>query len=161
MTPAEYNACVEEHSDALFRYALRHTRCRDQAHDVVQECFLRLWMKLDKVESGKGRSYLFTMAHNLMVSQARRSGRVLRMEPWHEQVRSCRQGEPDLKSLLERGLARLPQAQRSVLVLRDQEGHSYEEIAEITGLSMDQVKVYIFRGRKAMQRYLGSPAMVA
>jgi len=161
MSPAEYNACVEEHSDALFRYALRHCRCRDGARDVVQESFLRLWMKLDTVESGKGRSYLFTVAHNLMASQARRTGRVLRMEPWHEHVRSSQQSMPDVKELLERGLARLPERQRSVLLLRDEQGYSYEEIAKITGLSMDQVKVYIFRGRRAMQRYLGSPALVA
>jgi RNA polymerase sigma-70 factor (ECF subfamily) len=48
-----------------------------------------------------------------------------------------------------------------VIVLRDQEGYSYEEVAEITGMSMDQVKVYMHRGRKALQRFLVPQMLVA
>jgi RNA polymerase sigma factor (sigma-70 family) len=161
MTPREYEQCVQQHSDALFRYALRLTRDRDQAADVVQESFMRLWMKLHAVDASKAKSYLFATAHNFVISSVRRSSRVVRMEPRHTTVRSYQQHEPFLGEHIERGLSRLPQAQRSAIVLRDQGGYSYEEIAEITGMSMDQVKVYIHRGRKAMQRFLGPKMLVA
>lgn len=161
LTPEAYNACVEAHSDALFRFALRHTRDRDQAKDVVQESFMRLWTRLHAVEPGKEKSYLFATAHNFMVSSMRRSARVVRMETWHEDRRSCVQGDPLLRELIDQGLARLPLMQRRVVELRDREGYTYDEIAERTGLSMDQVKVFIYRGRRAMQRYLGPKALVA
>jgi len=50
----------------------------------------------------------------------------------------------------------LPEIQRSVILLRDYEGYNYEEIAEVTELTLSQVKVYIFRGRQKLKEYIGS-----
>ena len=50
----------------------------------------------------------------------------------------------------------LPEIQRSVILLRDYEGYNYDEIADITGLTLSQVKVYIFRGRQKLKQYIGS-----
>ena len=61
---------------------------------------------------------------------------------------------PDLREILDEALGRLPEIQKSVVLLRDYEGYNYAEIAEITGLSESQVKVYIFRARKSLQSYL-------
>jgi RNA polymerase sigma-70 factor (ECF subfamily) len=58
--------------------------------------------------------------------------------------------------LLEDAVNRLPEDQRSVIMLRDYEGYSYEEMSDITGLSESQVKVYIFRGRMFLKNYIGS-----
>jgi RNA polymerase sigma-70 factor (ECF subfamily) len=60
----------------------------------------------------------------------------------------------DLKEVLEEALNTLPEKQKAVILLRDYEGYSYDEIAEITELSASQVKVYIFRARKALQAYI-------
>lgn len=62
----------------------------------------------------------------------------------------------DLNAVLNDALNRLPEIQRSVILLRDYEGYSYDEIAEITELSESQVKVYIYRGRLALKEYIGS-----
>ncbi len=62
--------------------------------------------------------------------------------------------------MLETGLARLPQVQRSVVLLRDLEGYSYEEIAQLTGLNLAQVKVYIYRGRTALKDHIGQLELV-
>ena len=62
----------------------------------------------------------------------------------------------DLKEILNEALNQLPEIQRSVIMLRDYEGYSYEEIGEITSLKEAQVKVYIFRGRKFLKEYIGS-----
>jgi RNA polymerase sigma-70 factor (ECF subfamily) len=60
----------------------------------------------------------------------------------------------DLNEILHEALDRLPPVQKSVIMLRDYEGYSYEEIEKITGLNESQVKVYIYRGRVALKEYL-------
>ena len=57
---------------------------------------------------------------------------------------------------LEKALNKLPEIQKSVVLLRDYEGYSYEEIGEICGLKESQVKVYIFRARTFLKNYIGS-----
>ena len=82
------------------------------------------------------------------------------MEEHHEDLRHTSQEAPDLKQVLDAGLATLPDIQRSVVLLRDLEGYNYEEIAEITGLNLPQVKVYIYRGRAALKEYIGKLELV-
>ena len=139
---------------------LKHLRDEDLAKDVVQEAFARLWTKLEQVEATKAKSYLFTTAHHLMVDEVRKQTRSTRMEEHHEHLQHTSQSQPDLKEVLEQGLARLPEVQRSVVLLRDLEGYSYEEIAELTGLNITQVKVYIYRGRTALKNYIGELEIV-
>ncbi|HXP48902.1 MAG TPA: RNA polymerase sigma factor, partial [Bacteroidia bacterium] len=62
----------------------------------------------------------------------------------------------DAKEVLNEALNKLPEIQRSVIMLRDYEGYDYNEIGEITGLNESQVKVYIFRARKFLKNYIGS-----
>mgnify|MGYP002152686501 CR=1 FL=1 len=62
----------------------------------------------------------------------------------------------DLNEILHEALNTLPEKQKSVILLRDYEGYSYQEIGEITEMSESQVKVYIFRARKALKNYIGS-----
>ena len=66
----------------------------------------------------------------------------------------------DLKEILNEAISRLPDDQRSVILLRDYEGYAYNEISEITGLSESQVKVYIYRGRLFLKNYIGNPEQV-
>lgn len=160
MTVEDYNRCVDMHSDGVYRFALKHLRDRDTAKDVVQESFARLWTKLEKVDASKAKSYLFTTAHHTMVDTVRKEQRSTRMEEHHDDLRSTSQSNPDLKAILDNALATLPDVQRSVVLLRDLEGYAYEEIAEITGLNLPQVKVYIYRGRTALKEYIGKLDLV-
>ncbi|MBK9176365.1 MAG: RNA polymerase sigma factor [Flavobacteriales bacterium] len=155
MTPAEYNTAVDAHADGIYRFALKHLRDVDLAKDVVQESFARLWSRVDQVEAAKAKSYLFTTAHHAMVDEVRKGSRSKRMEEHHEDLRHTSQDQPDLKEVLDAALARLPAIQRSVVLLRDLEGYAYEEIAALTGLSLAQVKVYIYRGRTTLKEYIG------
>ena len=155
MNLAEYNTAVDVHADGIYRFALKHMRDVDHAKDVVQESFARLWMKVDQVEAAKVKSYLFTTAHHVMIDDVRKGSRSTRMEEHHADMRSTSQDQPDLKEVLERALATLPPVQRSVVLLRDLEGYSYEEIAELTTLNLAQVKVYIYRGRTALKEHIG------
>ena len=156
MELADYNSAVDLHADGLYRFAVKHLRDTDQAKDVVQESFARLWQRLEEVDGTKAKSYLFTTAHHLLVDEVRKRDRTGRMEPHHERMQWTGQAQPDLKAVLDQALATLPDVQRSVVLLRDLEGYTYEEIAETTGLNLSQVKVYIYRGRTALKDYIGS-----
>lgn len=160
MTAEEYNDYVDLHADGIYRFALKHMRDVDLAKDIVQESFARLWSRLDQVDGKKGKSYLFTTAHHLMADEAKKRKRAPRMEVVHETKESTSQENPDLKEIIDKALATLPAIQRSVILLRDLEGYSYEEIAEISELSLSQVKVYIYRGRTAMKNFIGKLELV-
>ncbi|MCC6838553.1 MAG: RNA polymerase sigma factor [Flavobacteriales bacterium] len=155
MDVAAYNRVVDACSDMLYRHLLRDLRDRDAAKDLVQESFLRLWMKLDRVPESAARSYLFTTAHNLVVDRVRRSKRSARFEDRHEQMLTTLQPKAGLKELIDAAQAKLSPLHRTLFQLRDQEGYSYQEIAANTGMDITRVKVYLFRARKAMQGHLG------
>ncbi len=155
MTIPDYNSAVDLHADGIYRFAVKHLRDEELAKDVVQESFARLWMKVHEVEGRKVKSYLFTTAHHIMVDEVRKGKRSTRMEEQHDQLLRTTTAQPDLKEVLDNALATLPEVQRSVVLLRDLEGYSYDEIAELTGLNSSQVKVYIYRGRSALKAFIG------
>jgi RNA polymerase sigma-70 factor (ECF subfamily) len=156
MTVAEYNKCVDDYSDGVFRFILKNIRNEDKARDIVQDTYEKLWLKIDEVSSGKEKSYLFTTAYHTMIDMIRKESRVTAFEA-DQHDRPAQGGHySGLAEILDRAVARLPEDQRSVIMLRDYEGYSYEEIAHITGLSESQVKVYIFRGRMFLKNYMGS-----
>lgn len=160
MDSNDYNQTVDLHSDALFRFILRQVRDRDEAKDLVQDAFLRLWMNVDRVDASKARSYLFTTARNLVVDRVRRRKFVVRHESWHDDIRACVQPQAGVQEVLDKAIGTLPVNQRRLLQLRTIEGHSYKELATRTGMDMTRVKVYLCRARKAMQTYIVDPALV-
>jgi len=160
MTITDYNTCVDEYSDSVFRFLLKNTGDAETARDLVQESFMKLWIKRKEVQPEKGKSYLFTTAYHTMIDGIRKNSRMTRMEGHEHKGESVDHGYSDLKEVLEEALARLPEIQRSVVLLRDYEGYSYEEIGEITGLNEAQVKVYIYRARVGLKKYLVSAETV-
>lgn len=156
MTVAEYNQCVDMHSDGLYRFLLKNVKDRDKAKDLVQDTFAKLWMKVDDVRFEKAKSYIFTAGYHTMIDQIRREKRHLEYTN-EEKVYSANGSSKqysDLNEVLHEALDRLPVIQKCVIMLRDYEGYSYEEIEKITGLNESQVKVYIYRGRVALKEYI-------
>lgn len=156
MTPKEYNTCVANYSDGVYRFILKNLRHQADAEDVVQTSFERLWINHAAVSFEKAKSYLFTVAYRCMIDLIRKAKRVEHPEQLPEQVVYNNGENYEVKELLEKGLKELSEIQRSVLLLRDYEGYNYDEIGEITGLSESQVKVYIFRARQKLQTYIKS-----
>jgi RNA polymerase sigma-70 factor (ECF subfamily) len=149
----EYNTCVHEWADALFRFACKCTGNQDDAHDVVQNSFEVLWQKRESVEPGKGKAFLFQVAYRQSVDNYRKRAKVAFIEMPEE---SYTPSNPDLKKILDRALGQLDEQSRALVLLKDYEGYRYEEIAQITGLSDSQVKVYLHRARKTLKEYLVS-----
>ena len=157
MDRSQYNRCVEQYADRLFRFAFASLRNREQAEDVVQESFARVWENRNAVDYDKAKSYLFTVAHHAMIDEARQNQRRARLDDLTpEQLKETHIPYPDVNDVLHNALGTLPEAQRNALLLRDYEGYSYQEIGAITGLSESQVKVYIFRARTALKNKLKS-----
>jgi RNA polymerase sigma-70 factor (ECF subfamily) len=156
MTVAEYNQCVESHSDNVYRFILKNLRDGEAARDIVQDAFEKLWLKHREVGHEKAKSYLFTTAYHRLVDFTRKEQRMGRLAEDFDLAETSGRHYSDVKQLLDEALERLSDIQRSVILLRDYEGYSYEEIGQITGLNESQVKVYIFRARTALKNYLVS-----
>ncbi|QZT36062.1 sigma-70 family RNA polymerase sigma factor [Halosquirtibacter xylanolyticus] len=157
MTTKEYNELVKCHSDGAYRYALRLVKDGDTAHDLIQDCFEKIWIRCKQIDVEKSKSYLFMTIHNGAMDLFRRSKFVDdKADVTLVDKRFDTNQYSDLQEQLHEALESLPEIQRSVVLLRDYEGYSYDEIAEITNLNESQVKVYIFRARKSLRKYIGS-----
>ncbi len=156
MTTTEYNNAVEALADRLFRFAMKNMRDEDLAKDVVQDCFEKLWLKRQDVDAAKVKSYLFTSAYNKMVDMWRKDKGHGDIQDVEEVVGYQPHSYNGLRPIIERALEKLPEIQRTVIMLRDYEGYDYAEIGSICDLNESQVKVYIYRARMAMKKYLGS-----
>ena len=154
MTAKEYNISIDEYSDNIFRFALKHLRNEMSAKDIVQETFTKVWIKHEEVSFEKVKSYLFTTAYHAIVDWVRKEKRNGDFEHVSDTIRSEQIASCDLQEVLHEALNRLPEIQKTVVLLRDYEGYNYAEIAEITKLNESQVKVYIFRARKTLQEYI-------
>jgi RNA polymerase sigma-70 factor (ECF subfamily) len=155
MTTREFNQCVDDHADAVYRFILKSIRDEDKARDIVQDAFEKMWLHHTEVEGAKAKAYLFTTAYHRLIDGTRRERKQSRLEEVHMMSQSVNNGYTDVKEVIDEALNHLPEAQRSVLMLRDYEGYSYEEIGQITGLNESQVKVYIFRARMTLKAYIG------
>jgi len=156
MTVAEFNLCVDEYSDRLYRFVLKNIRDSSTAEDIIQETFEKLWTRHENVMYLKAKSYLFTTAYHTLIDYTRRMNKMTEYIKQSDEEFSITSHYSDLKERLDWALQRIPEIQRSVILLRDYEGYNYEEIGEITGLNESQVKVYIYRARMALRKLIGS-----
>ena len=156
MTEKEFNDCVTNYADNVYRFILKNLRHEEDARDVVQTAFEKLWKCRQEVDVAKSKSYLFTIAYHQMIDHIRKVKRVQLRETFREESKVSTSPAQDLRKVLEQALARLNETQRSLVLLKDYEGYSYEEIGQITGLNESQVKVYLHRARIQLKNYLVS-----
>jgi RNA polymerase sigma factor (sigma-70 family) len=160
MTSKEYNLAVDEFSDNIFRFALKHLKNEMSAKDIVQETFTKVWIKHEEVAYEKVKSYLFTTAYHAIVDWVKKEGRNGDFEKVEHTASTEFSISFDLQKILNEALDRLPEIQKTVVLLRDYEGYNYAEIAEITNLNESQVKVYIFRARQTLKEYIKRTELV-
>lgn len=161
MTEQEYNECVTLYADNVFRFIVKNLRHEEDARDIVQSAFEKLWRNRDSVETGKQKAYLFTVAYNQMIDHLRKSKRIQLKDEFKAETKVQAQTTGNqLKKVLQEALQKLNETQRSLVMLKDYEGYSYEEIGQIMNLSESQVKVYLHRARLTLKNYLVSPENV-
>ena len=158
---------VEQHSDRVFRLALRLTGNRHDAEDLTQEVFVRVFRSLHTYTPGTFEGWLHRITTNLFLDQARRKQRI-RFDALSDE-RAARLASPvaapdtayaegTFDDDVETALAALPPDFRAAVVLCDIEGLSYEEIAEILGAKIGTVRSRIHRGRALLRSALAHRA---
>jgi RNA polymerase sigma-70 factor (ECF subfamily) len=157
---SQIEACVP----SLRRYAVGLLRSRDEADDLVHDCLVRALDKLyTRREELEVRPWLFTILHNLFVSQARRRGsrpQAESLDESHEAAHSQRASQEDglqWRDLL-RDLDRLPDEQRAVVLLVSVEDLSYAETAAVLGVPLGTVMSRLARGRERLRQYANADA---
>ena len=151
----EYNIAVSTHSGKLYGFALKFLRNSEDAQDIVQDVFEKLWINRKKVEVEKAKAWMFTTAHNAMVNYVTKKQRMVL--PGDDLIPETAKTERSLfesSQVVNRAVSILPPVQKSIILLRDLEGYTYEEIGDILELSPSQVKVYLFRARNKIKKQL-------
>ncbi len=145
----EYNNCVQQWSDPLYRFALRCLSDGEEARDAVQTAFAALWEAREAVPAEKAKAWLFQVAYRQSVNHFRRRARLAGVEVLEEEMAPS--GSRQLRRTLDEALDKLDEQSRALVLLKDWEGYSYEEIGRITGLNESQVKVYLHRARRQLK----------
>lgn len=166
-----FNALVTRHERAVYAVCFRMLREVTAAEDATQDTFVKSWSSLDSFRGGLFRPWLLRIATNrcldILRARGRRPADSLDAEPveveprWTSQTAGTEHPESfaartELSGFLERALGQLPEDQRAVIILSDIHGHSYDEIAEITGVAVGTVKSRISRSRSRLREILKS-----
>ena len=160
-----FGELVERYQTRLLNFVYRTTGDRERAEDLVQETFIRVYRHLHRFDQGKKFStWVYTIASNLAKNELRNRSRnplVLFQtikKNWDSDSRPLEWEDntyrPDdlfrkrhLKSMVESAVDQLPEHHRTVFILREMEGKTYEEIADITGANLGTVKSRLNRAR--------------
>ncbi len=167
----QFEQMVEEHLNGLFGAALRMTRNRTNAEDLLQETFLRAWRSFHTFRPGtNARAWLYRILMNAYIDNYRKATREPEVvdqddvdefylySKVQESDQYRRAGNPEeafLQTLMDAdvkaALESLPEAFRAVVMLADIDGFSYKEIAEILSIPIGTVMSRLHRGRKQLQ----------
>ena len=161
---------VAEHSARVYRLAYRLTGNRQDAEDLTQDVFIRVFRSLDSYEPGNFNGWIHRITTNLFLDRVRRTSRI-RMDAFAEGAEERLLSEEVLPEAvvhdaafdpdIETALASLPEEFRVAVVLCDIEGLSYEEIADVLGLKLGTVRSRIHRGRAQLRKALAHRAPAA
>jgi RNA polymerase sigma-70 factor (ECF subfamily) len=164
---AEWGAIVAEHSGRVYRLAYRLTGNRQDAEDLTQDVFVRVFRSLDSFEPGNFAGWLHRITTNLFLDRARRAARI-RMDGFaegaenqilgHDIVPEDAVNDAGFDADVEAALASLPEKFRVAVVLCDIEGLSYDEIADVLGVKVGTVRSRIHRGRMQLRDALAHRA---
>ncbi len=157
MTEKEYNDCVTQYADNVYRFIVKNLRNEEDAKDVIQTSFEKLWINRKTLEYVKSKSFLFTVAYHQMIDHIRKTKRISLQENFVETTKIEYPENSSAKRILQEAVNRLNETQKSLIMLKDYEGYSYQEIGEITGLNASQVKVYLHRARLVLREYIVRP----
>jgi RNA polymerase sigma factor (sigma-70 family) len=160
MTASEFNKIVDCYSDNVYRFIYKNIRDKDKAKDIIQDTYEKLWRRVDDVAFDKAKSYLFAAAYHTMIDVIRRDKKQVRFDTINKSSFIESNEFTGAKEIIDKAVQNLPDVQRSVVMLRDYEGYSYKEISDITGLTEDQVKVYIYRARVYLKENLKSVDLI-
>ncbi|SHJ31533.1 RNA polymerase, sigma subunit, ECF family [Rubritalea squalenifaciens DSM 18772] len=165
---AAFETIVERHQSAIIGTVAKMLGNASEAEDIAQQVFIRLWKSAKRYKhQAKFTTFLFTITRNLVFNETRKKSRRKtysleeREESTHSEAPAESSIAPDsellhaeLREAVDKAIESLPEKQRLALILRRYENLSYEEIADITELSVSAVKSQLFRARTTLREQL-------
>ena len=157
MTPEEFKSEVLPVKNKLYRFALRMLGDAEEAQDVVQEIFLRLWSKKEQLGEYRNlEAFAMTMTKNLCIDKLKSPSAKRKLFDESsllpdERTPYVKAELSDTIKIIRQVMDNLPEQQKMVVQLRDVEECDFDEIAEITGLSMNNIRVILSRARKKIR----------
>ena len=149
--------------DKLFRYAYNILGNVMAAEDVVQEVFIKVWTKESEIQDIENKeAWCMTVTRNLALDKLRKKKYHLEPVEEHYAIADGTMNpyealqSDDIMTVIRTAMNELPADQQQDIHLRDVEGHSYKEIADLTGLTIEKVKVYLHRARITLRQKLSN-----
>jgi RNA polymerase sigma factor (sigma-70 family) len=151
-----FERLYRKHAGDVYRYALVVLRNEADAEDVTQTTFMNAYRAMERGERPRQpQNWLISIAHNVCRQRFRQSQRRPNEVVYEEELAEAVVDEDAISAEdIRRALGHLAFNQRSALVMRELEGRSYQEIAEILGVSVSAVETLIFRARRALREQL-------
>ena len=155
MKEHEYNVVIDELSTQLYRYAFHFLRNQEDAKDIIQDVFEKMWLNRKTIDLETVKPWLYRCTHNAMVNFIAKKSRTSYMSN-QELPKATTPFDSSFESMqiVDRMVSILPPTQKSIILLRDIEGYTYKDIGLILDLSASQVKVYLFRARMKIKKQL-------
>jgi RNA polymerase sigma-70 factor (ECF subfamily) len=164
MKTLRFKRIVHQHKNLVYNQAYYFTSNKEDAEDITQEVFLKLWHHLDAVKGKAVKSWLMKVTRNVCIdhSRKRREHSLSEFEPPEQHQFMNRsddsQDDPEQllisEDLLQQGFKQLPETFRHIIIMREIQDLPYSLIAETMELPLNTVKVYLHRGRKLLAQYL-------
>lgn len=166
----DFNEEITPHMDALYNFALRLTSDPNDAEDLVQDTVVKAYRFFNSYEKGtNAKAWMFRILKNSFINNYRKNSKKPaevdydEVSPYYESVRAERTETSDLESLMFRemmdddlsnALTRLPEDFRTVVLLCDVEGYTYEEIANMLDVPIGTIRSRLHRGRNLLKTEL-------
>lgn len=152
---SQFEATKQQFQHRLYGYAYYSLRVAEDAEDIVQEAFIRLWQNWQSVEPTQVGAWLMRVTQNLVVDHLRKNKHrhqesEIDADELPHNAEDAHQRKV-MQKIVEESIARLDDPYRTVLILREIQGLSYQEIADILSVSADQVRTDLFRGKRKLR----------
>lgn len=156
----QYQQAVEQHRQRVYSFAYYSLRAAADAEDVTQEVFIRMWQHWKKIDHDRLGAWLMRVTHNSVIDHVRKANsgqkridQFADVEAQHAQGQEQQSIENDrFKEKLASAIKALDEPYRSIVIMRDIQGATYNDIQHSLDLTQSQVKVYLHRGRSRLRQ---------
>ena len=150
----KFQKWVKRYQDDVWSLARYLLQDASEAEDATQEAFIKLWSQRESIDPELIKPWLLKVTRNACLDRLRRQRLVTEVQTGDVHGPGATAQHDEMGRWLKAAIADLEEPYRSLVVLRDVQQHSYEEVARITELNLSQVKVYLHRARKQLREQL-------
>ena len=163
MDVTEFKRCYLPCHRRMFLTALSLTRNRQDAEDIVQDAFTRLWERRNQTLAEKNvEAYCNTLVRNIFIDRQRRQHLKITEQAADELQHADHTAtdneieQQESENIVMQLIEELPEQQQQIITLRDVEGRTYEEIEKLTRLSQTNIRVLLSRARKSIRNHFNT-----